>query len=77
MTARWTGTLVLVLLVAGMTALAWWRRRSDQPYVSTDWLRHQLRGEREHFDGVHWRWPVNKVVNEHARWNANRLRKRA
>jgi hypothetical protein len=77
MTARWSGALVLMLLAAGISVLAWWRRHRDRPYVSTDWLRHRLRGEREHFDGVRWKWPVNKIVNEAGSFNAAKHRKRA
>lgn len=46
--------------------------------VSHRWLKDQDRAEAtQGIESVCVRWPINKFINEHARWNTLRLRKRA
>lgn len=47
------------------------------PAVSTRWLQDQRQRERVAFDGVSWRWPVNRRLNDASAWNRRRLRKSA
>lgn len=73
--------LALAVLLPGGSLLAlvvWWRRRQQGQHVSMEWLREADRKtERVDFQGVRFKWPINKVVNEHPAWNTKRLRKRA
>lgn len=72
---RWT---LLVAALAG--GVVWWlRRQFAGHYVSARWL-----DEREWYEsrqGIDQacvqRWPINKLVNESAAFQARRLRKRA
>lgn len=50
-------------------------RRIRARQVSRAWLRDVDRREsRVPFEGVAWRWPVNKVLNEQSRFQTARLR---
>lgn len=72
---------LLVLLSGGLLALLVWemakrRRRDDR--VSARWLREaDRRTSRIEFVSVCWRWPINKIVNEHSRFQSARLRRTA
>jgi hypothetical protein len=71
----------LLLLPGGsFLLLAWWllTRTADADRVSERWLAEQdQREEKSGIEGVSWRFPINKIVNEHGAFNAARLRKRA
>ncbi len=53
-----------------------WRRR-ERPLSTDWWLELQRREGRLGRDQVAIQFPINKGVNEAARWNADQLRKRA
>lgn len=72
--------IALLILGAGLGVWAYHRRTtaSDRHPVSDRWRRQQTRSEwGSGQDGVSWRWPLNKVTNEHAMFNRQRLRSRA
>lgn len=77
---RW---LLLLLGVAGAgVGLAIWRRlrcADDRRPVSRRWLRQQdhLTERVEYHGPTIKKWPLNKVVNEHGRFQAERLRRQA
>lgn len=57
-----------------MLGFRWWH---NPGCVSQRWLKEQARREgRNGFDGVGWRWPVRKAVNEAAKVNRSLLRAR-
>jgi hypothetical protein len=72
----------LVLLVLGLSVGIWAVRRvrgaDPRRPVSEHWRRQQTRSEwSQGIDGPCWRFPVNKIKDEHGQFNAARLRKRA
>jgi hypothetical protein len=51
----------------GMTLLRWLRRASWEPAVdavSSSWLQEHAQKARVEFEGVAWRFPVDKAGNE-------------
>lgn len=62
-----------------MLRALWLRLTASRPLaVSESWLRDQeRRSDRVEFVGVRWSWPVNKLKNDAAKWNAARLKRRA
>ena len=61
---------------------ALWHRitRPSSVFMSSEWLsaHDQRTSSRVDFDGPRWQqWPVDKLKNESARWNAKRLRRPA
>jgi hypothetical protein len=76
------GLWLIALIVPGglLLALGVWLARwhRQQQGMSGAWLREVDRKEaRVEFQGVGFKWPINKVINESASFNARRLRKRA
>lgn len=56
--------------------LFWWHRRPSDT-VSARWLQEHARDTgTQGIDGVVWRWPISKICNEAAQFNAQRLRRR-
>ena len=54
------------------------RRLRHPNTVSVDWLRDQDRKEsRIGFEGVAWKFPVKKILNDSSLWNTNKLRRSA
>ena len=55
-----------------------WPLLRQHNLVSSEWLQnHQRRESRVQFDGVTIKWPINKVVNEHPKFQTYKLRTRA
>lgn len=73
--------LTLLLLGAGGCVLgiaAWLTRYFGKNHVSEAWLTdHDRRQWGIGYEGICWRWPVNKMRNDAGRFNAAQLRKRA
>ena len=79
MSVRWLWFVVVPSGIAAGVLLAYISKRArEREYMSDRWLFEY--DQREHyntFDGVNWRWPIKKTINEHGEWNAHRLKKRA
>lgn len=75
----------LALWLCGVVVLGWGLRivqrsrfANHESPVSEDWLASQQRVSlRNTYEGSAISWPINKVKNEHAGFNAQRLRQRA
>lgn len=77
----WTWLILAAVIVGGLAlivGLAWWRRRQSE-HVSTGWL-----DEREWYESQQGidqacvqSWPIRKITNEAAHFNAAKLRRRA
>ena len=47
----------------------------DEDRVSDRWLQeHQRKGSRIHFEGVHWKWPVQKLTPEPKWWRRRKTK---
>lgn len=74
----------LLLTLAALLALAYGLsrvlQRKREQTVSDAWLNDQERAflrKSAQIEGVAWKWPINKVKDDHGAFNAHRLRKRA
>lgn len=80
MIAKPSWWLALLLLVPGgsvIVSVLYLRRRSRADRVSEAWLQEQLEREREAFEGIAIKWPINKLANEHPQFQTTTLRRRA
>lgn len=68
--------LCVVLTIAIIVARYF---RSSDEYMPPKWIKRQRSEHQEFFTGVSWKWPINKRVNEAAKFNTARekMRKRA
>lgn len=72
---RWL--LLLVPCGGVILVVLWLRGKFSDEHVSEAWLRESDHLDGRGFDGICWKWPVDKVRNESGLWNAHHERRRA